>query len=107
MAGIKSAKELLKKTPDEVVIRDFEFAGDDLASGETIASIMSVTITRIDGQAMGGSDLTKDSQAFSGTRVQLILSKGILNVTYEVHIKVTTSAGQTLEACGKMQIKPC
>lgn len=106
--GIKKAKELLKKTPAEIVVRDFDFANDDVATGEAIATIASLVITRLDGQAVvPGTDLTKDSQSFSGMRAQFIFSKGVLNVKYHVQVTVTTSAGQTLVGCGEMVIKDC
>lgn len=108
MAGIKMAKELLSKTPEEVVFRDMDFSQDGLAASETITAIPTVTITRTDGQpVIPGTDLTKDSQTFSGQKVQFYFSKGVVNITYEVHVTVTTSLNQTKTGCGKIKIGPC
>lgn len=106
--GIKLAKEQLKKTPEEVRIVDMDFSGDDLAAGETILTVTSITILRFDGVAMvPGVDLTKDSHAISGQVLQFVLSKGQNYVLYELSAIVTTSAGQVRKGCGRMKVAPC
>lgn len=100
--GIKTAPEVLNKTPDEIRVVNFEFASSDLATGETITAIFSVTIS-----PSGAGHLNKDSQSVSGTVAQLVLSAGVLNQTYDVDVEVTTSAGQKLQACGKMKVAAC
>jgi len=96
---------ILAKTPSEVVIKQVEFAGDDLADGETISSVDDVTITRGDGEAIGGSDLALDSSSASGTKVQLTLSGGVLGEGYVILITVTTSESQTLQGKVRMTVR--
>lgn len=113
--GIKTDKTsgpnsdgIIPKTVDEVVTKNFEFAGDDLATGEELASVSSVTITRDDGAAVvPGTDLTEDSNAISGTKAQVTFSKGVLDIGYKIVVKVVTDAAtpQTLEGAGRMVIK--
>ena len=98
--GIKSAPQVLAKTPAEVVIKDFEFSGGDLATGETLTAIASVTITP-------AAELTSSNHVVSGTRAQVTLSGGNDGIDYDVLVKVTTSLAQTLEGCGKMQVRTC
>jgi len=100
--GIKTAAETVNKTPIEVRVVNFEFAGSDLASGENLATIDLVTIT-----PSGAGHLVKDSQAVSGTIAQLVVSQGQLNVTYDIDIQVTTTIGQKLQACGKLKVSAC
>lgn len=98
--GIKSAPQVFAKTPNEVVIKDFEFAGDELSTGETLSAVVSVTITP-------GGSLTSSNHVVSGTRAQVTLSGGTDGVDYDVLAKVTTSLSQTLEGCGRIQVRTC
>jgi len=101
MAGVKTAPEVLLKTVDEVVLADFDFAAN-MASTETISTFVSLTIT-----PSGAGHLVKDAHVISGQKVQLRLSAGILNTSYSLDLKVTTSLLQTLEGCGFMKVKAC
>jgi hypothetical protein len=99
---------IIPKTELEVVTKDFDFAGDDLATGEAIASVDSVTITRDDEAAVvPGTDLTVDSTAFSGAVAQVTFSEGVIDIGYKVVVQITTDAtpAQTLEGAGRMVIK--
>jgi hypothetical protein len=111
--GIKTDKTsgphadgILSKTPAEVVIKNVDFAGTDLATGEELLTIESVAIARDDGEAVvPGTDLTLDGSAISGTKAQLTLSKGVLGVGYQVLVTVTTDNGQTLQGLVRMTIR--
>lgn len=103
MAGVRTAKELFVKTPEEVLFKHFEFAGDDLVDDEVIDTVDSLTVEPT-GEV---DDLVADDAAADGTRVQIELSLGREGVTYSVHITVTTNKGQTLEGCGKIKVGPC
>jgi len=100
MAGVKTANQVFRKTPDEVVKKNFEFSGVDLATGETISSVVSTTVTPT-------GALTATSPVISGTKVQYTLSAGTLNGDYEVKTMVTTSLGQTLDGCGIIEVRAC
>lgn len=102
--GIKTAAEILTKTPTEIVLRDVDFTeGDDLGTGETITGMPAFTIVP------GGGDphLEKESHVFSGGKVQLKLRKGVVNTRYTIDLTVTTSAGQTLQACVRLDVSDC
>ena len=99
MADLKTAPERLGKTPNETVKKDMDFGNPDLASGETVDTVSSVTITPVTVPA-----LTNGGTAISSPKVQITLSGGLAGNTYKIVIKVTTSLGQTLEGAGFM---PC
>lgn len=96
--GVKLAPELLKKTPVEIVQKDFEFDGDDLAAGETIATIVSLVVTP-------GGGMTASSPVISGTRVQVELAGGVADTRYVVTLVVTTTAGQKLQGDGEIEVR--
>lgn len=94
---IKTDPDVIKKTSGEVVKKEFEFAGDDLATGETIASITSITADT----PVGAAALTiGGSPTFSGTVVQCTLSGGTPGFTYKLTCRAVTTASQTLEQSG-------
>lgn len=95
---------ILSKTPDEVVIKTVEFSGL-LDTGETVSAVASTTVTRQDGTAIDGSDLTVDSSAASGTKAQLTLSAGRVDIDYNIVVRVTTSNSQTLEGKVRMIVR--
>lgn len=96
MPLIKTDPEVQRKTPDEVVKRTFEFAGEELATGEVISSISS--------SGSEPSGITVSSPVISGTQVQVTLSGGTAGSVYKLFLKVVTSIGQTLEACGILSV---
>lgn len=101
--GLRTAPQILFKAGEEITLRDFDFAGNELVEGETVALILLVTITPTGDPA----DLALDAQATSGTKVQLTLSKGRDGVQYDIHVKVRTSTSQELAMCGRLNVGPC
>jgi hypothetical protein len=88
--------EVLTKTVYEDREFNFEWA-DVLATGETISS-ESVTVSP--------TGVTVGTPATSGTLVQVTLSSGTANTTYELTCRITTSLGQDFEAFGLLQVVP-
>jgi hypothetical protein len=102
--GIKTAREILGKTPDETARKAFDFAGDDLSVGEVISTVNSTSATPT-GDA---NDLIVSGGAITGaTTINVTLTKGRVGFTYAVHVKITTNFGQVLEACGRIRIGEC
>lgn len=95
-AGIRISPEVIVKTPEEVLKKPMSFAGNDLATGETIVSVDSVVVSPT-GQLVA---LT----AVQGTDVILTLSAGLAGVDYIVVLLVTTSAGQKLHQVGRIRV---
>lgn len=98
MAGIRTAVEVVRKTPEEVVIKNMDFSGVDLATGETVVSIDS---TEID----PSGEMVIDQATRQGNLVQVTLSGGLEGRTYEVKVMVTTSEGQELEGVGRVSVR--
>lgn len=80
---------LLTKQPSETLIAFIEFS-DQLASGDSLASITSVT------EATGG--ITIASTSITGTKVKGTYSGGTDGTAYHIVAIVTTTLGETLEA---------
>lgn len=97
--GIATAQQRLRKTPTEIVIYTMDFSGK-MDSDETISTVSSVTIT-----PSGASHLVKDAQSISGQMVSLQFSAGVVETIYRVFVEVTTSAGQTLDGQGLLEVR--
>lgn len=112
MAGdIRTATAVVDKAPGEVLTRTMGFGSGTvtwtipnitLASGESIASIVSTIVN-----LTGGSDLVVDSSSFSGTTVTLTVSGGVANTLYEITVTVTTDAVpvQTIVGVGRVRVQ--
>lgn len=100
MAGIKTATEIISKTPDEVIIRDIDFDNDDLATGETLSTIDSAVVSPSE---TGG--LSVDSKTVSARLAQLTLSAGIADTLYTILVTVTTNENQELQARVKVRVE--
>ncbi len=81
------------------MIKNFDFAGDDLDTGEAISAINSVTIS-----PSGAGDLLKDAESFLGNIVTLKLSGGRTGIQYEILVRITTTKNQILECLGRMVV---
>lgn len=79
---------ILTKQPSESKVLFIEFA-DQLQSGDSLASITSVTTA---------AGLTIASTSISGTKVQGTYSSGTDGTTYHITAIVVTTNGETLEA---------
>lgn len=103
--GVKTAREIFFKTPEEQVIKGFDFNNDDLADGETITTVNTTTVTFEDTDPSDPNDLIVNSTSVvGGTTVQCELRKGIAGRTYAVKVRVTTSLAQILEAVGRIRV---
>lgn len=71
-----------------------------LASGETITSVVSVVKDKTT-----APDLVIGAPAFSGSVAQFRLSVGKADTKYKVTVIVGTSAGNTLEGEGIVQLE--
>jgi len=89
-AGIKHCGTITK-TPIEVKDIHFDYAGDDLATGETMSSVDSSSVDPV-------GELVIDSTATSGTIVQATVSAGVSGSDYTVTVLGVTSNGQKLQA---------
>lgn len=87
----------LIKQPAESRLFSMDFSAL-LASGETISSVSSVTALP------SGLTLVNPAVA-AGTRAQQRISGGTDKVAYKVTIRVVTSAGNTLEGEGILQVR--
>lgn len=88
--------ETLTKQPSESKVFTMDFSAN-LASGETIASVTSVTAD-ISGLTIGTPVV--------GTRsAQVRISGGTVDTLYKVTFVVVTSASNTLEAEGYLRIE--
>jgi hypothetical protein len=88
--------ETLYKQPSESRLYTMDFSAN-LTTGETIASVTSVTADV--------AGLTIGVPAVSGRAVQVKLSAGTADVLYKVTFMVVTSAGNILEAEGYLKIE--
>ena len=95
---VNIAREIVRIADDEVRFVDFKFNG--LASGETISSVSSTTVEPT-------GELTATNTSTSDNTVQYQIESGVSGRMYLVTIVVTTSTGQTLKACGKVQVGDC
>lgn len=98
--GVKTASEIFLKTPEEEVKKNFDFSGDDLATGEVLSSVNSVTVDP-------PGELVATSPQITGNKVEVLITAGLDGKQYKVHCKVTTSLGQILEGCGRVKVGAC
>lgn len=98
-AGIRISPEVITKTPEEVLRKPMSFVGNDLPTGETIASVDSVTVV----PTGDPNDLLAPGVP-AGTSIILTLSKGRAAVDYFAIALVTTSAGQKLQQVGRIRV---
>lgn len=78
---------------------------DQLAPGETITSVTSVTAS-----VYSGNDLSPESlvgaNSLASPIVTVGLTGGVLGTIYEILVTVATSAGQVLTKAGYLAITP-
>lgn len=108
--GVKTAREVFFKTPDEEPTKGFDFDNDDLDEDETIATIQSTEIEIVsdvsgDVTPDAENDLVIQTQAIvGGTAVMFNFAKGLAGRSYKVSAMITTSDDQVLEAAGIMRV---
>lgn len=95
----------LEKQPSESRLFDVDYSGD-LLTGDTIATIVSSTITSKNHVA--GSVLASLDSSNIGTGVvQLRISGGTDKEQYLVTVIITTTLGDTLEGDGLLNVREC
>ena len=95
--------------PAESRVYDFEFAAL-LATGETLASVVSVTQQEVDTSTSPSTlkattDLTLGVPTFSGTFGQVRVSTCVAGKRYKLEMDVTTSASNKLQNEGFIRCK--
>lgn len=90
------ALTVLDKQPAESKIFQMDFSAN-MAEAETVASVTSVVATP--------SGLTIGTPAPSGKTAQVRISSGTTGARYKVTFTVQTSAGNTLEGDGYLNVK--
>ena len=86
----------LLKQPAESRLYAMDFSAN-MAAADTISSITSVTATP--------TGLTLGTAAVSGQRVQFRISSGTGGTQYKITVVIVTSAGDTLETEGYLEVK--
>ena len=87
------------KQPSESRLYTMEFAAL-LGSGETLSTVVSVTVDKATTPVLAIS-----GQVVSGSQLQFRLAGGLNGTKYKVTGVVTTSAGNTLEGEGIVQLE--
>lgn len=89
----------LFKYPSEIRSYSFDFSSfEEIAEGDTIASIISVTATP-DGLTLG-------TRSIDGATVRVVISDGTGGTVYRVNCLVATSSGARIEGQGFLQLLP-
>lgn len=91
------------KQPSEERLFDMDF-GAVLRDGGELASVISAVAIN-QGNVDGSAELTVGSKSYSGEIAQVWLSGGTDLEDYQITIKVTTVAGETLEGDGMLQVR--
>jgi len=96
---VKTAAAALTAAVGEIVKKELDFAGDDVAIGETIASVVSTTVDPT-------GEVTITATSFTGLVLQLTVNcvAGIADKVYKLTAKITTSNGQTLIGAGTLLV---
>lgn len=92
--AVKRAPEVLGKVPWEQKYYNFEFA-DELETGEAIDSATASVLP---------SGPTLASATYSGTVAQVKISGGTAGQEYEVTMKITTDAGESIQGSGILKV---
>lgn len=90
------------KRPGESRLYEFDFT-DLLATGETVSAVSGVTATT----PSGSSALTVGSPTLTSPSAFVRISGGTSGYVYLLTCTVTTSASNTLVACGHLRVEAC
>jgi len=102
MSSEVMAPNSLTKQPSEVRSYTMDFS-NLMITGETITSIVSVTSSRIGGD--GASELIITDKVIDGQTITMTIASGLNRQKYITEVIIMTSAGQTLEGDGMLQVK--
>jgi hypothetical protein len=94
MAGSKVADEVAYKTEYEVKFYNFDFAAE-LETGETIDTADA---------AISPTGPTLGSATINGSVVQVKVTGGSAPASHLITVQVTTSAGESIEGSGTLEI---
>lgn len=93
-----TSPEFLTKRSGESILYALDFA-NQLASGETISTVSSIT--------GAPSGLTIGAGAISGTEVRFRVSAGTSGTRYCITVTITTSASNTRIECVELLVQDC
>lgn len=102
-----SCNILPSKYPTEKVVVTFDFS-PSLASGETIASIVSVVVTVSAGVDASPAAILNGTAAIDATTSQMVLQPvqgGLDQINYDIKATVDTSTGQRLVLAANMPVR--
>jgi hypothetical protein len=94
--GLSATRAFIKQ-PSENRLYDMDFAAN-LRSGDSIASVVSVTSDQADDTLVIGA------ASISGSRIQFRLSGGVAGLTHKITAKVQTTLGDSLEGEGYVKV---
>ena len=103
--------EIIEAVVGEVdLIKNVDFDGEDLVSGETVSSISSITAYEADeywteASWQATSDVVAQDNRSSGTVAQVKLSTIAAAGNFVLVVKVSTSNGQVLVAQCRLKVK--
>jgi len=101
-----TARFKYQKDPGEAFPLTFQFS-PDLSTGETVATIVDVTVTVLIGTDPSPSAMLAGGNAIDSTQtmVSVPVTGGLNGVDYDFAAKVTTSLGKTLILAGRLSVR--
>lgn len=95
---------VLHKQPGESLLLDMPLA-NRMREGDTITGFVATfpTYTNM-GEVVGSTNISIDSQSYSGTTVQVRISAGQTGEHYKITVRVTTTLGDTIEGDGMLYV---
>ncbi len=100
---MSSELEELTKLPGESILFDMDFS-KRMATGETISAIISEISTSKD-RVTGSTNVTLGTPTYSGNVVQLRISDGTQEESYNITITVSTSLSNTRIGNGLLRVE--
>lgn len=99
-----SSTTILNKHPDETRLYDFDFSAEpEIVALDTLATVTSVTATRVN----GSGTLTLSSGIISGARVQFTIAGGTAGDDFTIECIAVTAASRVMVGCGKLEVRGC
>jgi hypothetical protein len=98
MAALKLCDEILRKTTYEEKFFKFDFSNDLEDTDVINSAVVTATPT-------GTGHIVCGSSTYNGGIVQTKITSGTANTRYTVTCKITTVAGEKIEASGYLDVK--
>lgn len=106
---MRYSDQILETTVGELdLLKNIDFAGEDLAAGESVSSISSVVVQVADeywGNLQATTDVEAQSNGASGTVAQVKITKIDAAGKFVITVTVSTSNGQVLVAQCRLLVK--